>query len=248
MPFIVASMLLQIVCAVHAVRTGRNQIWLFVILIFSVIGCLVYFFAEVLPEMRGNRHVRTARGAAMKKLDPERDLREARSRLELADTIANRVALADALAGLDRHGEAAAAYREALAMMPMDDPRIETRLARALFESGDSSGALAVIEALPDAPGTGEGDQRLLLKARILAELGRSAEALALYADLVTRVAGEEARCRYAALLLETGDRMQARGVLEEVERRAKRLDRTQRYAEREMYDWAERELKTLRG
>ena len=248
MALLVASMLLQVLCAVHAVRTGRGQMWLFIILLFSVIGCVVYFFAEVLPDMRGNRHVRTARGAAMAKLDPERDLREARSRLEVADTVANRVALADALAALGRHGEAVAAYREALAMMPMDDPRIETRLARALFESGDSTGALALIEALPEAAGTGEGDQRLLLKARILAEIGRSAEALTLYADLVTRVPGEEARCRYAALLLETGDRMQARSVLEEVERRAKRLDRTQRFAERDMYDWAERELKALRG
>ncbi|MGF7147584.1 hypothetical protein FHS96_001193 [Sphingomonas zeicaulis] len=248
MALLVASMLLQVLCAVHAVRTGRGQMWLFIILLFSVIGCVVYFFAEVLPDMRGNRHVRTARGAAMAKLDPERDLREAQGRLDVADTIANRVALADALAVLGRHGEAVAAYREALAMMPMDHPRVQTRLARSLFESGDSRSALAVIEALPEAAGTGEGDQRLLLKARILAEIGRSAEALSLYADIVNRVPGEEARCRYAALLLETGDRMQARSVLEEVERRARRLDRTQRFAERDMYDWAERELKALRG
>lgn len=61
---------------------------------------------------------------------------------------------------------------------------------------------------------------------------GKSAEALTLYEDLATRVAGEEARCRLAALLIETGQAERARPVLEEVEQRMKRLDRQQRAAE----------------
>jgi len=248
MHWIGLSIIVQIVCAVHVIRNGRNTAWLFLILFFSLIGCAVYFFVEILPGLGGNRHVRTARGAALAKLDPERILRTARERLELADTIANRVALADALADLGRHGEAIAEYRTALAMTPIDDPRVEARLARALFESGDAGEALAIVERLPLAAGSADGDQLLLLKARILAELGRRADAIALYEDVVTRIAGEEARCRYAALLIETGDRTRARALLEDVERRSKRLDRTQRFAERDMYDWAARELKTLRG
>lgn len=241
------SIIVQIVCAVHVIRNGRNQSWLLLILFFSLIGCAVYFLVEILPGLGGNRHVRTARGAAAAKLDPERGLRAARDRLELADTMANHVALADALADLGRHDEAVDAYRKALAAAPIDDPRVEARLARSLFETGRARDALAVLDGLSMAAGSADGDQMLLLKARILAELGERPEALRLYADLVTRVPGEEARCRYAALLLETGDRARARTLLEEVEQRAKRLDRTQRFAERDMYDWAARELKALR-
>lgn len=248
MHWLALSLLVQIMCAVHVIRTGRNQAWLMLIFFASLIGCAVYFIAEILPGMRGNRHVRTASGAAMKKLDPEKALRAARDRLELADTMANRIALADALAELGRHDEAADSYRAALAMAAIDDPRVEERLARSLFEIGQAAEALAILERLPAASASADADQRLLLKARVLAERGRRPEALALYEDLVTRIPGEEARCRYAALLLETRDRVRARDVLEEVERRARRLDRTQRYAERDMYDWAARELKALRA
>jgi hypothetical protein len=248
MLWLILPIFVQIVCAVHVIRTGRNQAWLFLILFFSVIGCAVYFIIEVMPGMRANRHVRTARSVAIKTLDPERVLRVARDDLLLADTMANRIAFADALAELDRHGEAVNAYREALAMSTIEDPRTKARLARSLFESGRPADALAIVEGLPGASGTSEGDRRLLLKARILAELGRRGEAVRLYEELIARIPGEEARCRYAALLLESGDRSRARAVLEEVEQRARRLDRSQRLAERDMYDWAARELKTLKG
>jgi hypothetical protein len=56
---------------------------------------------------------------------------------------------------------------------------------------------------------------------------------------------GEEARCRYAALLLSEGWERKAIAVLEEVESRMKRLDRQQRAADADMYRWA---METLRG
>jgi hypothetical protein len=71
---------------------------------------------------------------------------------------------------------------------------------------------------------------------------------LLILADIVTRLPGEEARCRYAALLLEKGRKVEAQGVLEEIEKRMKRMDRTQRAAEADMYDWAMAQLKTLRA
>ena len=59
---------------------------------------------------------------------------------------------------------------------------------------------------------------------------------------------GEEARCRYAALLLAQGWENKARKQLEEVEARARRLDRGQRAAEADMYRWAADTLAQLRA
>jgi len=77
--------------------------------------------------------------------------------------------------------------------------------------------------------------------------MGRSDEALALYGDVMDRMAGDEARCRYAALLLKVGRRGEARRVLEEVEHRMKYIDRHTRASQGPMYDWAMNELTTLR-
>ena len=61
-------------------------------------------------------------------------------------------------------------------------------------------------------------------------------------------MAGAEALCRQALLLRGQQRDGEALAVLEEVEMRAKRLDRFQRGQDAEMYDWAARTLKELRG
>ncbi len=71
-------------------------------------------------------------------------------------------------------------------------------------------------------------------------------QALALYSDVAERMPGGEAKCRQAALLITAGRRSEARRVLEEVEQRAKRLDRFQRAEAADMYAWAERTLAEL--
>jgi hypothetical protein len=239
--------LIQIACVVHVIRSGRNQGWILAIVFFPLLGSAIYFFLEIMPTLGTNRHVRTARAKVVSMVDPERELRAAREAMDVADTAANRIRLADCFAVLGRYAEALPLYREALSMVRGDDPATQVKLARALFETGLAAEALPVIDAVATVASLGEADRRALLRAQILAHLGRREEALAVYADIVTRLPGEEARCRYAALLIETGDRAGAKKILEEVERRMKRLDRTQRAAEGQMYDWAMRELATLR-
>lgn len=46
----IGSIILQIILAVHVVRTRRPFIWIFVILIFPLVGSLVYIIAELIPE------------------------------------------------------------------------------------------------------------------------------------------------------------------------------------------------------
>ena len=46
----IGTIVLQVVLAVHAVRTGRPFIWVFLILIFPLMGSLIYIIAELIPE------------------------------------------------------------------------------------------------------------------------------------------------------------------------------------------------------
>ncbi len=248
MPFLVVIGL-QVICIVHLMRTGRNPLWLTALIFLPVVSAIAYVIVEVLPGMGSNRHVRTVRAKAIDTIDPERELRAARDALGLADTAANRVRVADALAALGRHGEAVPLYRESIAMTPGEpDVRSQNKLALSLFESGQADEALTLLDAIPDPPGQSERDRHALLRARVFDHLGRKQEALDLYADLVTRMPGEEARCRYAALLIEQGRENKALGVLEEVEGRMRRLSRHQRAADAGMYRWAAEALAGLRA
>lgn len=239
---------IQVACVVDVIRNGRNQLWIMALVFLPGASTIAYVLLEVLPRIQGNRHVRTVRAQVEARLDPERELRAARDALGLADTIANQIRVGDALSDLGRFDEAVPLYRAAIERTPERDPRTEAKLARALFETGESREALTLLDAITPPSTQSDRDRLALLRARALTELGEVEAALELYADIVTRMPGEEARCRYAALLLDQGYEPRARAVLEEVEARMKRLDRTQRAADADMYKWAMDKLRALRA
>lgn len=248
MHLIALSILIQIACAVHCVRTGRNGLWLMVIIFLSIPGCLAYALFEILPGLAGRREVRVAKAAAARALDPERDLRAAREAVETADTAANRIALGDALAELGRWAEAGVEYGEAAARAPGVERSTQIKLARACLEAGQAARARRLLDALAPSGSQAENDRAALLLARALEEGGEADRALALYAELGERMPGGEALCRRAALLLARGRRREAGAALAEVERRLKRIDRFERAANADMYAWAARTLAELRA
>ncbi len=239
--------LIQILCAVHCVRSGRQN-WLMLIILLPLLGSLAYFVMEVLPGLGQRREVRAAKEAAVKAIDPERELRTARERLELADTAANQIATADRLAELEKWDEAAEHYRIGIAKSPRPERGPGTRLAVALYEAGRAAEARDVLDGLPETQSPSERDRASLLRAKVLEELGEDEEALALYGDAGERLPGGEAQCRQAALLIKLGRPDEAVAALEEVERRLRLVDRHERARQKDMYAWAMRELAQLRG
>ena len=75
-----------------------------------------------------------------------------------------------------------------------------------MFEAGRADEALAAIKSLSPVNIVADNDRRALLKARILDFQGRKDEAASLYEDVIDRYAGIEARCRYAAMLIDQGE------------------------------------------
>jgi len=53
----IGIIVLQIVLAVHAVRTKRPFVWVFLILIFPLMGSLIYVIAELIPEWERNNTI-----------------------------------------------------------------------------------------------------------------------------------------------------------------------------------------------
>jgi len=95
MPLLVAlSLVIQIFCIVHAIKTGRDRIWIWVILLFPGIGSAVYFFLEILPDLRSTPAGRAAAAKVLKIINPQRDLKRLAKELELTDNVENKMKLA----------------------------------------------------------------------------------------------------------------------------------------------------------
>ena len=240
-----AIIALQVYCIVHVIRHNGRTFWIFPLLIAPVVSAIAYFIIEILPTLQHNKHVRAARQQVVDKLDPERELRAAQGQLEIADTMANRIRVADALTELGRDKEALPLYQRGAGTRP--DFRTGEKLARSLYLNDRNDEALSVLAALPSVTGQSDIDRVKLLRARILEDMGRTDDALELYGEIIDRLSGDEARCRYAALLLKVGRKAEAVRVLEEVEQRMKFIDRHSKASNGPMYDWAMKELTGLR-
>ena len=241
----VAIIALQVYCIVHVIRNNGRMFWIFPLLIAPVVSAIAYFIVEILPTLQHNRHVRTAKEQIVQKMDPERELRAAQGQLDIADTMANRIRVADALTELGRHKEALPLYQRGAG--PWPDFRTGEKLARSLYLNDRNDEALSVLDVLPRVTGQSDIDRTKLLRARILEDMGRSDEALELYTEIMDRMPGDEARCRCAALLLKVGRKSEAVRVLEEVEQRMKYIDRHTKASNGPMYEWAMKELGALR-
>lgn len=144
MPFagVGLHVIIAIFFAVHAVRTGQNNYWLFVLLAFPFLGSLVYLLAVYLPSTRLERGARKLAVTAMKALDPKRELRDAQAAYDYSPTAQNEIRLAQALLAA---GQAALAVKHFEASMKgpfANDLEIRWGAAQAAFEAGQPQAAL----------------------------------------------------------------------------------------------------------
>lgn len=249
LPVAFAIIALQIACAVHCAKTGRSGTWVMIIIFLPALGSLAYVVMEVLPGSGVPEMAGKARARAAAKLDPDKPIRLARDALETADTAANRVKLGDALAERAMWDEAIQHYEQGELKAPGGSDRgIRLKLIRALFEAGRTQRARQLLEGVEESSLSSDNDRVSLLRARIFEAEGESDRALALYADVGVRLPGVEAQCREAGLLLHLGRRAEAAASLVEVEKRAKRMEKSERAKDREMYAWAAETLAELRA
>lgn len=241
-PILLLSIVLQIGCAVHVVRTGRPMYWIFLLLIGSYIAVAIYLLAEVLPGMRNSPGARRALSNAHDRIDPQRRQRKASARVELADTPDNRRRLAEESLLTGDFAQAEASYRSAMRGMYATDPDLMLGLAKAQFGQGHAQPARETLDALIAANPDFRSSDGHLLYARSLEALGDTTAALHEYEALVQGYPGEEGRARYALLLRKAGQDDKARALFAEIIKRGGVSPGYYRRDQREWIDLAKRE------
>jgi hypothetical protein len=248
MPILGAIVLvIQFCFAYHALKTGRPYWWIFIIMGFPVMGCLIYYFVEVFPSTRestkASKALRDVVDGVSRKMDPEKELRRRITELEVNPSIDNRRALAEECMASGMPEEAVKLYRGCLSGPYARDPHLKFGLAAAELAVRDAQGLKRTTQdLLASHPGYKTGEVTLLL-ARALEGLGELNAAEAAYADAIKTFSGEEARYRYAAMLRAAGQLERAKAQFAELIRNAERAPEFYREAQADWIKAARNEL-----
>ena len=243
----IVSLLIQAGFIIHVIKTGRNQLWIWVLVIpgLAFAGILAYIVVEILPELFGSRAARrTARGFR-KAMDPGADLRRYENEARVAGNVASRQRYAEELVRHGRYDEGIAQYREALTGLYEHDANLMLGLAQAQFGKGDAAGARATLDELIRLNPGFRSPVGHLLYARALEAEGNVQKAMEEYRVLATSYPGAEAAVRYAQLLQAQGERAEAQRVARELLEQARIAPGHYRRAQR---TWLEAAQRLLQG
>ena len=134
--------------AVHAVRTGQNNYWLFILFAFPGLGSVVYFFAIFLPSSRLQRHARQLASNAVKALDPTREVREAQAAYDYSPTAQHEIRLAHALLAVGDAQRSLQHFEAAMKGPFATDQDIRWGAAQAAYDAGQPQAALQYLKSI----------------------------------------------------------------------------------------------------
>ena len=225
MPLIaIVVLLIQFSFAYHVFKTGRPYWWIFVIMSFPVMGCLIYYFVEVFPGSRQQRQAHKTARNLIKKLQPDADLKRRAEELEICGSVDNKMALAEECFNHQMYAETVSLFESCLQGAFATDGALLYGLARTAVEGEYWDKAeMAIARLNADAPKFRPQEVRLLA-ARHLQGRGKTDEALAAYRALIPEFVGLEARFRYGELLQQLGQHEAALQMFNEVITQAKRF------------------------
>jgi hypothetical protein len=243
MSLYILSILIQIGLVVHVIKTGRNTIWIWVLVLLPGIGALAYLAVEVLPDLFRSRATRSALRGVQRAVDPDRSLRHASATAAVSDTVVAKARLGAELARRGDYAAAVQTYRAGLKGIYEHDPTLLLGLAQAQFAAGDATGARTSLDDLiANNPDFKSADGHLLY-ARALEAEGNLAKAESEYRAVAAYFPGAEATVRHALLLQKIGRSGEARAALEEMLKTAELAPRHVRRAQAEWLAIAKREL-----
>ena len=243
MSFFVLSLVLQALLIVHCIKTGRNQIWIWVLALLSYAGVIAYLAAELIPDLLRSRATkRTVRGVR-KALDPQADLRRLEGQARVTGGVADQQNYAEELLRQNQPREAVEVYRQAMRGLYEHDPNLMLGLAQAQFAAGDAAAARTTLDDLIRLNPDFKSPQGHLLYARALEAEGARDKALEEYRALSAYFPGAEATVRYAQLLRANGQPDEARATLRALLDQAAMAPAHYRRAQESWLKLAEREL-----
>jgi len=217
MPFMLLSIAIQVAFVLHVLKTGRDTMWIWIVVLLPVAGSIAYLILEVLPGAMHSRSGRTVQRQLKNTLAPNADLKEAKRNFSRSMSVENAQQLAQECYNKGLFDEAKELYTLQLKGIHKDDPQLLAGLARCQFALGEHQGSKASLDQLIAANPDFKSQECHLLYARNLEVLNDLDAAEDEYRTLVSYYSGPDAAYHYARFLLCQHKYSQAKSLLQDI-------------------------------
>ena len=220
--------LLQLLCIIHILKTGRNTSWIWLIIFLPYVGGLAYLVVEVLPTLGrgGRRAIAVTRDIVVRTMNPSARLKTLERTAAFSPTYENERTLADEYVSCGDHAKALAVYERLAAGMHAGDADLGLARARCLYALGRYADGRAVVAGLEAAGHDFRSVEEALVRLKLIehTETDR-AKVVEVYAGQRKKFQSFEFDWYYADFLVRAGMKTEALAVIREVEETKRQLD-----------------------
>lgn len=232
---------LQIFCAIHCLRRGTQGKWLWIIIIFPVIGSLIYIYNEMLSN-RSFRGPNIDVGAV---INPGGKIKKLEEELRFTDTFTNRIKLADAYLDAGQTDKAVDLYTASLTGAFAENEHVLAQLMIAYFELQRYEEVLPIGKKLYNLPQFARSKAHMAY-AMSLENLGRLDDAENEFKAMKGRYSYFEQRYQYGLFLLRNDRNGDALTIFTDMLNEEPHLGQVEKRSNRKWFALAKNELKNI--
>lgn len=226
--------MLQAFCVYHAYRNNAEQRWYWLILLFPLIGCIIY----LVHNFNNRASLSTIAENVKEAVISNYRIDQLEKAVRFSDNVKNKIDLADAYAETGRYKDAIRLYTESLQGFMSDDPGIRMKLLYAQFMEGSFSDAIALGAGLESEKSFRDAGQRVVY-AWALYKAGRTSDAEQVFQDMNRPFTNYFHRLEYCKFLIEIDKQESAKNNLEVVIDEFGQMQASERQQKRTIFNQA---------
>jgi len=239
--FYYLSIVLQAICVYHCIRKGNQNKWIWIIVFLPFIGCLIYFFSEIVTS----REISRVQSGLGEFINPSGSIKKLEENLRFSDTFNNQIALADAYLAAGFTDKAIAIYESNLKGAFAENEHVLAQLVVAYNEKKDYQRLISAAEKIIGLPQFANCHCNVLY-ASALTQAGFVEKGEIEFQKMNSKYSHYEARYCYALFLMREGREEEAHVILSQVVSEVRHLSSGEKRYYRNWLTKAKAELKKL--
>jgi hypothetical protein len=232
---------LQAVCAIHCIRKGNQNKWIWLIVFLPLVGSVAYIFTEIISRNQ-LQQVQSGMGTVF---NPSGKIKRLQENLRFADTFNNRMALADAYMDVGQFDKAIELYETSLTGNFENNEQANIQLSIAYFEKKRYDDVLNTVEKIYRLPQFNRSRAHLLY-AITLGYAGESEQAEKEFLLMKGRFSNYESRYQYGMFLMRQMRTEDAKAIFSEMLSETSHLNSHEKSSNRNWFNLAKEALKNI--